>query len=223
MRRLALFLLLLLPAIAPAPARADITAEYYVWGVIGPTMRVQVAAGGNARVEMGGRLAAIRRDGVMYLLRSDARGQFLLREDEFNRIEAQLQRDQRSPVPEADLRGVGIVEAGEEVVAGRRGIVLLIREADGRVNRQDMAFVVSRDADLAPVGEIVAAIFGRAREGFPLSNLIADLHARGTVIRMWSLLRLERTSSEPIPPGAFDLVGPILGGDEARRRLGRAW
>jgi hypothetical protein len=172
---------------------------------------------------MGGHLAAIRRDGVMYLVRGDAQGRFLLREDEFERIEAQLQRERGPAFPEADIRGASIVEAGEEVVGGRRGIVLLIREADGRVNAQDMAFVVSPDPELRPVGEIVARIFGRAPDSFPLSNLIADLHARGTLIRMWFMVRLERTSREPIPPGAFDLPGPIVSGEEARRRLGPAW
>lgn len=225
MRRLASFLLLLLLAILPHPALADITAEYYVWGPIGPTMKVQVADNGDARVEMGGHLAAIRRNGVMYLVREDARGLFVLRKDEFDRIEAQLERERGPLFSDAEMEGARIVEAGEETVGGRRGTVLLIQEPGERADAREMAFVVSRDLDLRPVGEVVAQVFGRPGSPIPMPALdhVADIFARGTLIRMWVLLRLERTSGERIPPTAFDLPGPIVSGEEARRRLGPAW
>lgn len=224
MRRLAAFLLLsLLLGALPQPAHADITAEYYVWGVIGPTMKIQVADNGNARVEMGRHLVAIRRDGVMYLVRGDERGLFVLPEDEFRRIEAQLERERGPLFPEMASQDARIVEAGEEIVGGRRGIVLLIEEADGRVSERDTAFVVSPDPDLRPVGEVVAGIFGRSGGTAAMPGPLADIHARGTLIRMWFMLRLERTSNEPIPPAAFELPGPVVGGEEARLRLGPAW
>ncbi len=229
MLRLAFLLVLLLLGTVPHPAHADITAEYYIWGIIGPTMKVQVADNGNARVEMGGHLAAIQRDGVLYLVRGDASGPFVLRKGEFDRIQAQL--EDGALFPSEEMEGARIVEAGEEVVGGRRGTVLLLEGPEDRAQDQtqgpgrDMAFVVSPDPDLRPVGAVVAQIFGGT--GMPGSAappaILADLHARGTLIRMWFMLRLERTHNEPIPPAAFDLPGPIVSGEEARARLGPAW
>lgn len=225
MRRLAPFMLWLLLATLPQPALADITAEYYVWGPIGPTMKVQVAHNGDARLELGGHLAAIRRNGVMYLVRGDRRGPFVVRKDEFDRIEAQLERDRGPLVSDAEMEGARIVEAGEETVGGRRGTVLLIQGPGERGGDPETAFVVSEDPDLRPVGEVVGQFFGGPGGPIPMPGLdrIADIFARGTLIRMWVLLRLERTSSERIPPTAFDLPGPIVSGEEARSRLGPAW
>lgn len=225
MRGLVSILLALLFAIAPDPARADITAEYYVWGPIGPAMKVQVADNGDARVEMGGELVAIRRDGVMYLVREDSRGLFLLRMDEFERIEAQLNRERGPLLPDGDLDGTVIVEAGEETVGGRRGTILVFQTPGEDPSPPDMAFVVSQDPDLRPVGEIVAMVFARpgGLSPMPIRAAIAEIFARGTLLRMWTLVRLERTNSEAIPRTAFDLPGPIVSAEEARRRLGPAW
>lgn len=225
MLRLAALLAVLVLVALPRPAHADITAEYYVWGPIGPTMKVQVADNGNARVEMGGHLTAIQRDGVLYLVRADDAGSFVFRKDEFDRIEAEMLDPDLFPTERA--QGVRIVEAGEETVGGRRGIALFLEEPGdpARDQERDQAFVVSPDDDLRPVGALVAQIWGGPMTpgALPRLQLMADIHARGTLIRMPLLLRLERTNNEPIPPAAFELPGPIVSGDEARARLGRAW
>lgn len=107
---------MLLWAVASRPAQADITADYYVWGTIGPTMKVQVADNGHARVEMGGHLVAIRRDGITYLVHTDEQGAFVVTADEFARIEASLTPDDLFAAESDMVRGARIVEAGTEMV-----------------------------------------------------------------------------------------------------------
>ena len=226
---LSLLVASLLSTAGAEPARADITAHYYVWGPIGPEMKVQVSDGGDARVEMGGHLAAIRRNGIMYLVREDDQGAFVLTADEFERIEARLEEENPLPPELAAITEGIIVEAGTEVVAGRMGRVLLVRDEDGRTDSPEaaeMAFVVSDDADLRSVGPVVVRIFGRGAAMSPapgMQQIIDQVHARGTLIRMWFMLRLTGTSSKRIPAGAFELPGPVLNGDEAYARLSRAW
>lgn len=217
---------MLLWAVASRPAQADITADYYVWGTIGPTMKVQVADNGHARVEMGGHLVAIRRDGITYLVHTDEQGAFVVTADEFARIEASLTPNEPFAAESDMVRGARIVEAGTEMVGGRTGRILLVQGEGDQAQSPEFAFVVSDDADLRPVGSVIAMIFGTPGAmpmASPVRGLIEQIHARGTLIRMWSLLRLTGTSSEPIPAAAFDLPGPILTGDEAYARLGRAW
>ena len=213
-------------AVAAEPAQADITADYYAWGPIGPTMKVQVSDSGDARVEMGGQLAAIRRNGIMYLVRADDQGTFVLTYDEFVRIEASLMDEDSWPAEVASVGNATLIEAGTEVVGGRTGTVLIVQDESAGTDSSEFAFVVSDDADLRPVGEVVAAIFGRGAST-PMPALVRRLeeqvHARGTLIRMWFMLRLTGTSNERIPPEAFELPGPVLTGDEAYARLGRAW
>jgi len=225
MRSLTLSLLILVLALLAQPAHADITANYHVWGPLGPTMKVQVAENGDARVELGGGLAGIRRGGVMYLVREDAAGSFVLRHDEFQRIEAQQPPHPALTALMPDLRNASIVEAGEETVGGRKGIILLMKDEAGQTGDSEMAWVVSPDPDLRPVGSIVATFFGAAAPflGGAFADVIRAVHDRGALIRMWFMLRLEETTDEPIPASAFDLPGPILSGEEAKARLGPAW
>ena len=58
---------------------------------------------------------------------------------------------------------------------------------------------------------------------FPMNGQIREIFARGTLIRMAFLVRLERTSRDPVPATAFELPGPELNGEEAEARLGPAW
>lgn len=207
------------------PAQADITANYHAWGPIGPELKVQVADNGDARVEMRGEVVAIRRNGVIYLVRSDERGAFVLTIEEFERIEALLEREFPNLDLPASEDNANIIDAGTEVVGGRTGRVLLFDDG-GPAHSTEMAFVVSTDPDLLPVGTVVSRIFGGGA-GMPMPQSIRrhleEIHSRGTLIRMWSMLRLTGTSSERIPPEAFELPGPILTGEEARARLRRAW
>lgn len=214
----------LLWAAGSQSAEADITATYDAWGPIGPTLVVQVSDRGDARVEMGGRLVAIRRDGTMYLVRSDDRGTFVLTAGEFERIEASLMRDHPFPDDSPATENVRVVEAGTEVVGGRTGTVLLFEEEGRLPESSELAFVVSSDPDLAPVGPVMAQIFGGVALPMPepVRRSINEVHRRGTPIRMWVLIRLTGTSSERIPASAFDLPGPVVSGEEAYRRLGRA-
>jgi hypothetical protein len=212
-------------AASAVPARADITADYYLWGIIGPTMRVQVSDSGNARVEMGKRLVAIRRNGVMYLVRGDDQGEFVLTVDEFGRIETSLTGDDLLEVEVPD-GNVKVIDAGTEVVGGRTGIVLMFQEGTARPKSTDLSFVVNNDADLRPIGPVVSTLFGPASTvpmPAPVRRMLEQVHGRGTLIRMWFMLRLTGTSNESIPVTAFELPGPVLTGEEAYARLGRAW
>ena len=106
--------------------QADVIADYYVWGPIGPSMRIEVSDHGNARIQMRGETVAIRRDGIFYLVRRDEHGSFVILEEEFARIEARKLREM-GDVPElTDMPSARLVERGVETVGGREGIVLLL-------------------------------------------------------------------------------------------------
>ena len=208
-------------------ARADITAEYSVYGprALGRSMIVEVADNGDARILMhDGETVAIRRDGILYLVRRDAQGSFVLTFDEFARTEARLERESGAPIEFPELPPARVVECGTETVAGRRGVVLTLLGPDETECAPDFAFVMTSDPDLAPVGPLVAAISaGLGPEPiFPWADQLREIFARGTLIQNF-MLRLERTSDARIAPDAFELPGPVLSGDEARARLGPAW
>jgi len=207
------------------PAQADIIADYYVWGPLGPSMRVEASDNGDARIQMHDEIVGIRRGGIFYLVRRDAQGSFAIREDEFARVEARRQSETGGlPAPPFDLSTVRLVERGRETVGGHEGAVLVLEAPGEPASDGSFAFVVSSDSDLAPIGPVVAKIFGiGVGSPFPMGDQVDEILARGTLIRMAFMLRLERTSHESIPEGAFELPGPILNGDEAEARLGRAW
>jgi hypothetical protein len=222
MRRLAWLSLPLFLAWSNA-ARADITAEYSVQGprALDLSMIVEVADNGDARILMhDGETMAIRRDGILYQVHRDAQGSFVLTWEEFARIQAQVERESGPTWPEAPP--ARIVECGTDTVAGRQGVVLTMQGPDETDCSRGLAFVVNSDADLAPVGPLVAAMFGGpGLETVPYIALLREIYLRGTLIRNF-MLRLERTSDARIPPAVFELPGPVLGGEAARARLGPA-
>jgi hypothetical protein len=205
-------------------AQADVTAHYYVWGPLGPSMSIAVADNGDARIQIRGKTVAIRRGGVDYLVRGDASGPFVLRADEFARIEARKLREHGGLPGVPDTASARIVEYGIETVGGREGRILQLEEEGKASSDTHFAFVVNSDSDLAPVGPLVAMLFGaKSHDIDPALDLFRDVTSRGTLIRMAFMLRLERTSDQPIAPAAFALPGPEVSGEEAERRLGRAW
>jgi|GEM_PF-5682757 len=230
MRRITGFLLLLLLA-SVQTARADITAQYHLWGVIGPILKVEVAENGNARVSMRHGTALIRRDNILYHVESDDQGTFLVREEDFRsyhrRVIAEGGLPELPPMQAGDLE---IVELGLETVGGREGKVMAVQprgqplgEAERKELRQ-FATVISSDPDLAPVGPLVTSIFGGdLLEGLPgMKDIFAkmrEISERGAPIRIGWFLALETTSNEPIPATAFDLPGPVVSGEEAAIRL----
>lgn len=209
------------------PGRADITAIYALSGprALGSTLIVEVADNGDARITADdGQTVAIRRDGTLYLARRDENGPFMVPSDEFARIEESKAREADGLPGLVELPPVRIEECGTEIVGGRRGVVLALLEQEETVCDPSFAFVVNSDADLAPVGPLVAAIVGGfgADAGFPLADQLREVFARGTLIRSF-MLRLESTSDAAIPASAFELPGPVVSGAEAEARLGPAW
>jgi hypothetical protein len=231
MRRLACFVLLMVAAVQPA--RADITAEYRLWGVIGPVFKVEVANNGNARVQLRHGTAVIRRDGILYHVQRDADGAFLIPNPDFTAYHRRITAEAGAPdlpaLPDAALE---IIELGTEKVGGRTGMVLGVSER-GRTlpeaERNEMrpfAVVISQDRDLAPVGPLVNGVFGAEIAGAlpgaaDVMGRMREIYQRGTPIRIAWFLMLERTSNRAIPAEAFDLPGPVLTGEQAERRLRR--
>src|SRR5688572_16850589 len=142
------------------PAQADVTAHYYVWGPLGPSMSIAVADNGDARIQIRGKTVAIRRDGVDYLVRGDASERFVLRADEFARIEARKLREMGGLPEVPDMGPARIVEHGVETVGGREGKVLLLGEEGKTASDTSFGFVINSDSDLAPVGPLIAMFFG---------------------------------------------------------------
>ena len=96
-----------------------------------------------------------------------------------------------------------------------------------------MDFVVCTDADLAPVGRVLARQFATSRSmagqvvgpqmasgvGGLFDGMVA-IFERGTVIRWSRLYRLESVDSHPIPPSEFALPSAPLSRAELAARLG---
>lgn len=230
-------------ALAATPAAADVTAHYVVGdgANAAPAMSIEVNDRGDSRVSMGNRAAVITLDGVTYLVMADLGGVYVARQDDLLAVtienaRAMMGRDfhppaHPQPAATADTHPLSVVQAGAETVGGRTGTVFELRDANARPGVHGLDFVVSTDADLAPVGRLLASQNRASHDGLRqmigsdvtdssgFFSGIAAIFERGTVIRMGRIMRLASVDREPLPAADFALPSPPLTREQLAARI----
>lgn len=217
-----------------SPAAADVTARYVSPMTQAVAMTVEVNDKGDSRVSIDNQMALLTVNGVSYLLLSDLSGTYAVTQDDWIAVQMEMMR---AMMPhgfgqDADGSDYEMVEGGTETIAGRSGKVWTLRMKTPRpVSAESPTgfdFVVSADPDLALVGRALAKTMGlssammRAIRG-PASSLSAktdEVFAKGTVIRMSRVLRLDRVDSNPVPASEFALPATILTREQFATRSG---
>jgi hypothetical protein len=229
--------------LAASPAWADVTARYAAGESGRSLLTIEVSDRGDSRMFFGNGSPSITRDGVAHLVRTDRRGTYVAREEDWTAIQIEHARDLRSRgllrFPPSAAAGSSpaapayrVARGGSEIVGGRRGTVWLLRGLRGRAGDRTLDFVVSTDGDLAPLGRLLARINApsnpRSRQwadaGFANDgashNGIAPIFERGTVIRMGHRMRLKSVDTRPVPASEFVLPSPPLTREQLAARLG---
>lgn len=229
--------------LAASPAWADVSARYAAGDNERSLITIEVNGRGDARMFTDNQSASVIRNGVGYLIRSDRRGTYVAREEDWTAIQIEHARDLRSRgllrFPPAAAAGSSLAEpgyrvarGGSEIVGGRRGRIWLLRGRRGRAGDRTFDYVVSTDADLAPLGRFLAwlnAPSSPSREqwadaGFADGDAFRDggasIFERGTVIRVGRTMRLESVDTHPVPASEFVLPSPPLTREQLAARIG---
>lgn len=214
---------------ASTPAMADITATYRVSDGRMPDMIIRVTDDGDSRLTSGSQMAVLTVNGETYVIMSDLNGVFAVRQADMVAAFADLlPADFRNDVEQTEIPSPSyeIVESGTEMVGGREGTVLAVRQ-DAEEPEITERYVINRDSDLAPIGTALARQFAGSMEGFRgvqvLQNYgahILDIFSRGTVIRLGNLFRLESIDTNPIPRSELALPDTVLTREEFVARMG---
>lgn len=120
------------------------------------------------------------------------------------------------------------VEQGVESVAGRTGKRFVLRKEDGSLV-EGFDFVISADADIAPIGRAFSRASLTSLAGMknmvgdipPEFAQIAEILARGTLIRMGRVAVLKSVEAGPIDPARFALPAAPASRDQLRRAMSR--
>jgi hypothetical protein len=202
------------------PAAADITARYRQGNGEGE-MVVQVNDRGESRMSVT-EATYVTRDGVTYMLLTDARGSFVVRLADFLALMDELLRARSDAAPPANSGGVTISEAGSEILAGQNG--RLYRIVNTRIASDVFEVVIGTDAELAPLSSAMAGallpMFETMGRGAPgLAEALRDLLGRGAVLRLGPLFQLERIERAPVPASAFELPSAPISREALAKRL----
>jgi hypothetical protein len=221
MRPLRLLLPLLL-ACVPLPAWADITAHYASGK---DRLTVEVDDGGDARVELAGQFALIRRGGTDYIVSFKDGATRVAELDPLLAVMKSAIKGQARG--KTDGMQFSLVAAGQATVGARTGSLWRFgpdREANGAAG-QHLAIVMSDDPALAPMAplmrklaDIVLDLIGSSlpessgfaeslnillTKGVPLS--ISPAGQKGD-----AALVLTDTNAAEIDPKRFELPGPVV-------------
>lgn len=214
-----------------SPATADVTARYALGNGAVPGMIVQADDKGHVRVAMGNQVAILLLDGETYFLTADLSGLYAAKQEDLLAVMTEQMRAMIPPdaaaAPPSDTMVYDIVSGGTEIVGGRSGTVWTLRP-HGQAADIPFDFVISTDPDLAPIGRAFAAQFGSSST--MMRNMLGSVPdmaakaqailAKGAVIRMGRLMRLESVDKAPVPASAFALPGPVLDRAQLRARMG---
>jgi hypothetical protein len=205
---------------------ADVTARY-----VNPdglfVMTVEADDKGDSRISQGNQYAVLTRGGVAWLLLADLSGVYAVRQEDWLAVTlAKVRGAMPHPPDFHDTQQYEIVAGGAERVGGRSGTLWSLQE-HGKPPSTVFQFVISDDPDLAPVGRAFAAQFFASASG--MGSMIGsvpafaakanEIFAKGTVIRMGHMLRLESVSKDPIPAADFALPAVILSREQYAARL----
>jgi hypothetical protein len=181
---------------------------------------VQIGDNGESRVTVT-EAAYVTTGGIVYMIMSDAHGQFVVRQDIFLGLMDEMLRA-TPPATRANDSRLAIAESGTETIAGRTGALFRISMPGNPSDAFEI--VVSADPELAPLGRAMMALLipfstTMSRETPGFAAALSSVLARGTVLRLGPLWRLESIDSAPVPQSAFALPGAPLSRDELLARL----
>jgi hypothetical protein len=198
-------------------------------------MTIAVNDRGDSRISQGDDVSLLTVGGADYMLVTDRLGTLVARKEDFAAIQAEDARALRGPdrpAPRADGDSaqwrVHPVRGGTETVGGRTGTVWVLRDTQGRPDFLTSAYVVSTDADLAPVGRAsahwMADAIAAARQRGETDTEAHDegvnaIYALGTVIRQGDDFALESVDTNPIPASVFALPSPPLTREQLAARM----
>src|SRR3954451_16168583 len=202
-----------------SPASAAITARYSQSNGE-PPLVVQTGDNGESLVTVT-EAAYVTTGGIVYMIMSDAHGQFVVRQDVFLGLMDEMLRATRPAERTNDSR-LAIAEHGTETIAGRTGAMFRISMPGNPSDAFEI--VVSAEPELAPLGRAMMALLvpfstTMSRETPGFAAAFSDVLGRGTVLRLGPLWRLDSIESGPVPASAFALPSAPLGRDELLARL----
>jgi hypothetical protein len=229
------WLLGIVAILSASPAAADITARYASPINNAVTITVEVNDRGDSRVSMGNQMAFLTVGGVAYVLGSDLSGVYAVTEEDWIAVQT---ANMRAALPadfgkSPELPAYEVIEGGTETVADRTGKVWWLRvkgeptpTAGARPSGFD--FVVNGDPDLAPVGRALARQMGASSAMMGAITEVArdfvmgndEIFAKGTVIRMSRVMRLDSVDTNPVPASAFALPATVLTREQFAARSG---
>jgi len=218
--RAASLLAALFALVLSAPAHADITARFRQ--ADGQPMVVEVNESGESRTTVS-HAVYVTTGGVTYIILTDAQGTFVVRQQDFMALMAQLLRAAGQADPRADGEGVTMAEAGNETLAGRVGTVFRLSRPQHPADSLDL--VISADPELAALGRALAGhiapfftTMGGAMPG--VAAAASELMARGTLIRLGDLWRLDSVETAMVAPSSFALPSAPISAQALAARLG---
>jgi hypothetical protein len=199
-------------------ALADVTARFSQ--PQGPPVIVQVGDRGDSRMTVD-EAAYVTRDGVTYMILTGGDGTYVVRQEDFLAVFAELRAQGSRPDPSAAAPRIAIAEQGTETIAGRSGRVFRVGDPD---SSDAVEFVISADPELAPVGRVfsaqLVAFFPAGGQPVPgLTEAMSDVLSRGAMIRFGELFRLQSVDLAPVPPSAFDLPSAPISRAALRARI----
>ena len=210
MRRAAVLAVAL--TLAPLPAAADVAANYAVGR---DTLSVEVDDNGDYRAEVVGKVMLLRKAGTDYVVIVHQGAPLVIDRKAFL-VLAKKMATGTFP-PSSEHRNVVIGNAGEEVVAGRRGTSWSVRVEN--VDGNQIRAVMSADRDLAPVGVVFRNVLDAGLETFgamlPASNFgerLREVMAKGAPLRLTlgDEVRLRSVDTAQIDAARFVLPGPVM-------------
>lgn len=236
-------LLLLILALAPSVALADMTAVYG-----SPdksfTMKFEIAASGDLRGDVKGHsstpgmvvsggtgpeasMSMIKRGDQVYFIRPDANGPIVTRVDDL--VTAMVEQMQKQMPEFAALMAKAptfhFVAKGQLTVNGRIGTAYYVQLPDGKLSPQPWA-VISDDPALAPLAEAMGVqsemsfkMMDRLGGGGPLKEL-RTVFEKGAPIA-YGGVELQSVSFAPIPASEFDLPAQPETLEQVRERVAR--
>jgi len=199
------------------PALADITARFRQ--AEGPPIVIQVNDRGESRMAVTDGVY-LTSEGVNLMILTFRGGTVVVRREDFLAVLAEF-TGALNPAAPPPGRPIQISEQGRETVGGRGGTLFRVGEAG---SADVLEFVISADADLAPVGRVFQAQFlpmlaaqGASPPG--LAEAMTELLSRGTLIRFGQLFSLEDVDLSPVPASAFAVPGAPVSRDALRARI----
>jgi hypothetical protein len=224
-----IWLLIALAAVGAAPPQGDLTATYVpVNGAIDMKMKVEVAANGDLRADMGvPGPYLIRHDGRTYfvmpgpagLVVADVMDMGAVLHEQMNKADPNFCARLAEGAPSPRL-----VSGGTVMIAGRTGEAFAPEGRSG----SPPAVVISRDPALAPLGAAMAAQFrtsmalmGECGSTVPLFVQMQALLDSGAPLE-FGPVRLDGVEFGPVDPGRFVLPAAPATRDQVRALMDRS-